>query len=110
MQFTSTIVAAIMASVAVAQIQLENVASFETYANADCAPPANQVQNINSNTCTFLPQLSARIYYLEKTRANCRLEFYTAGDCSGTPTDTITTVPSGCIDVSTKFSYKAICS
>lgn len=44
----------------------------ETYANADCAPPANQVQNINSNTCTFLPQLSARIYYLEKTRANCR--------------------------------------
>jgi hypothetical protein len=38
------------------------------------------------------------------------VEFYTAGDCSGTPTDTITTVPSGCIDVSTKFSYKAICS
>jgi hypothetical protein len=44
----------------------------ETYANADCTPQANQVQNINSNQCIYLPQLSAKVYYLEKNRANCR--------------------------------------
>jgi hypothetical protein len=44
----------------------------ETYANAGCAPPANQVQNINSNQCIYLPQLSAKVYFLEKSRANCR--------------------------------------
>ncbi|KAI4956939.1 hypothetical protein J4E86_005411 [Alternaria arbusti] len=74
MQFTSTIVAAIMASVAVAQISLENVASFEAYANADCAPQALQQQNIHSNECVFLPLQSARVFFLEKTRANCRRE------------------------------------
>ncbi|KAI4948922.1 hypothetical protein J4E91_005384 [Alternaria rosae] len=63
-----------MASVAVAQLQLENVASFEAYANSDCAPQAIQEQNINSNQCKFLPLQSARVFFLEKTRANCRRE------------------------------------
>jgi hypothetical protein len=98
-----------MASSASAQIQLENVASFEAYAGPGCQPQAVQQQNINSNQCYPLPLQSARVFFLEKNRANCQLQFYTAGDCSGTPSDIISTVPSGCVDVSAKFSYKAVC-
>ncbi|USP81127.1 hypothetical protein yc1106_08401 [Curvularia clavata] len=76
MQFTTAVAAlAIMASSAFAQIQIENIASFETYSNFDCSPPAAQNQNINSNTCYFLPQQSAKVFYLEKTRANCQMHF-----------------------------------
>ncbi|EOA90963.1 hypothetical protein ACJQWK_11212 [Exserohilum turcicum] len=111
MQFSAAVAAlALMASSAAAQIQLENVASFETYSNTNCSPPASQQQNINSNDCKFLPQQSARVFFLEKNRANCQLQFFTSSDCTGTPTDIITSAPSACLDVSTKFSFKAICS
>ena len=48
--------------------------SVEAYANADCAPQAVQQQMIHSNNCTYLPLQSARVFFLEKTRANCRRE------------------------------------
>ncbi|KAF5846755.1 hypothetical protein GGP41_004754 [Bipolaris sorokiniana] len=110
MLFSTTIAAlALMASSASAQIELENVASFEAYANPSCQPQADQQQKIHSNVCNFLPLQSAKVFFLEKTRANCQLQFFAASDCSGTPTDIITTVPSGCVNVSTKLSYKAVC-
>ncbi|RMZ74271.1 hypothetical protein GMOD_00003284 [Pyrenophora seminiperda CCB06] len=133
MYFSTTTIAAvaIMASSAAAQIQLENVASFESYSNANCSPPTTQNQNINSNTCTFLPQQSAKVFFLEKNRANCQrmlpfypslvwylrrnpcdttVQFFASSDCTGTPANVITSAPSDCIDVSQLFSYKAICS
>ncbi|KNG44913.1 hypothetical protein DDE82_007729 [Stemphylium lycopersici] len=73
MHFTSAIAAlAMLASTASAQLALDNVASFETYSNFDCSPQGTQQQNINSDTCNFLPGQSARVFFLEKTRGDCR--------------------------------------
>jgi hypothetical protein len=76
------------------------------------------------------------VYFLEKSRAKCFrklkysispvsfpvdvcllvltslrniVELYTIPGCYGEPSDIITEVPSGCIDISTKFSYRAVC-
>ncbi|CAA9959937.1 hypothetical protein CFE70_003377 [Pyrenophora teres f. teres 0-1] len=111
MHFSAVIAAiAIMASTATAQVDIENIAAFESFSNPSCQPQARQNQNIHSNNCTFLPDQSARVTFLEKQRANCRLEFYASSNCAGTPENVITSAPSDCINVSSLFSYEAICS
>jgi hypothetical protein len=44
----------------------------EAYAGPGCQPQAVQQQNIASDVCTFLPLQSAKVFFLEKTRANCQ--------------------------------------
>ncbi|KAF1941988.1 hypothetical protein EJ02DRAFT_422556 [Clathrospora elynae] len=107
MHFSSAITGlAILAGVSA----LDNVASFESYDNDNCSPPAQQNQNINSDICTFLPGQTAKIFFLEKTRANCKLYVYTNGDCTGTAEPIVTSAPSSCLNVATKFGYKVLCT
>jgi hypothetical protein len=49
--------------------------TVEAYAGPGCQPQAVQQQNINSNQCYPLPLQSARVFFLEKNRANCQCEF-----------------------------------